>query len=79
MENFERIFYTVLINKLNVDQEELTPDKLFYDLGANSLDMVELIIELERAFSITIPDEDAEKIISIGDAELYLKSKHNIH
>ncbi|HNT79571.1 MAG TPA: acyl carrier protein [Bacteroidia bacterium] len=79
MENFERIFYTVLINKLNVDQEELTPDKLFYDLGANSLDMVELIIELERAFSITIPDEDAEKIISIGDAELYLKSKLNIH
>lgn len=78
MENFKETFYTILIDKLKVNQDELTPEKLFYDLGANSLDMVELIIELEKAFGITISDEDAEKIITVSDAESYLKSKLNI-
>ena len=78
MENFKKTFYTILTDKLKVNQEELTPEKLFYDLGANSLDMVELIIDFEKAFGITIPDEDAENIMTVNDAENYLKSKLNI-
>lgn len=78
MENFKNTFYAILTDKLDVNQEELSPDKLFYDLGANSLDMVELIIEFEKAFDITIPDEDAEKIVAVNDAQNYLKSKLNI-
>jgi acyl carrier protein len=78
MKNFKEKFYVILIDKLKVNQDELTPEKLFYDLGANSLDMVELIIDFEKAFDITIPDEDAEKIMTINDAENYLKSKLNI-
>lgn len=78
MENFKKTFYAILINKLKVNQYELTPEKLFYDLGLNSLDMVELIIEFEKAYRINIPDEVLEKIVSVGDAENYLKLRLNI-
>jgi acyl carrier protein len=74
MENFTETFYGILTDKLNVSREELTPEKLFYDLGADSLDMVELVIEFEKAFSINIPDDDADKIKTVGDAEQYLKT-----
>ena len=78
MENFKKTFYAILINKLKVNQYELTPEKLFYDLGLNSLDMVELIIEFEKAYRINIPDEVLENLVSVGDAENYLKLRLNI-
>ena len=74
MEDFKNKFYAILVDKLNVSHDELTPEKLFYDLGADSLDMVELIIEFEKAFSINIPDDDADTIKTVGDAEQYLKT-----
>ncbi|HEY4613296.1 MAG TPA: acyl carrier protein, partial [Bacteroidota bacterium] len=54
----------------------ITPQASFTnDLGADSLDTVELVMEFEKAFNIQIPDEDAEKISTVGDAISYLKSK----
>lgn len=75
MENFKETFYGVLTDKLDVSRDELTPEKLFYDLGADSLDMVELIMDFENTFGIIIPDEDIDKIITVGDAEKYLKAR----
>ncbi len=74
MENFKETFYAILTDKLDVNREALTPEKLFYDLGVDSLDMVELVIEFEKAFSINISDDDADKIKTVGDAEQYLKT-----
>lgn len=65
----------VIAEKLSVDKEEITLDKSFTaDLGADSLDTVELIIEFEKRFGVSIPDEDAEKIQTVGDAVEYIKS-----
>ncbi len=65
-----------ILEKLGVDEESVTPESSFTnDLGADSLDTVELIMEFEEAFGVTIPDEDAEKIATVGDAIAYLKSK----
>ncbi|TNE73149.1 acyl carrier protein [bacterium] len=66
----------VIVDKLGVDESEVTLEANFTnDLGADSLDTVELIMELEKAFGITIPDEDAENIATVGDAVNYVKSK----
>ncbi len=66
----------IVVNKLGVDEAQVTPEASFInDLGADSLDTVELVMEFEKAFSIQIPDEDAEKISTVGDAVTYLKSK----
>jgi acyl carrier protein len=66
----------IVVNKLGVDEGQVTPEASFInDLGADSLDTVELVMEFEKAFSIQIPDEDAEKISTVGDAINYLKSK----
>ena len=78
MENFKEKFNALLTDKLNISLEELKPEAAFFELGANSLDMVELIIDFERAFQITISDDEIEKIITIGDAEDYLKRKLGI-
>lgn len=78
MEDFKEKFNALLIDKLNVRVEELKPEATFIDLGADSLDMVELSIDFEKTFNITIPDDDIENIITIGDAEEYLRSKINI-
>ena len=76
MENFKARFETLLIEKLGVFQEDLQPDVRFVeDLEADSLDMVELIMDFESEFKLTIPDEDAEKIVTVGDAERYLRHK----
>jgi acyl carrier protein len=77
--NFTEKFNSLLIDKLNVNEEEIKSEAKFIDLGADSLDMVELIIDFEKIFFITIPDNDAEKIITIGDAEKYLKTRLNIN
>ncbi len=66
----------IIVNKLGVDQDQVTPEASFTnDLGADSLDTVELVMEFEKAFNIQIPDEDAEKIASVGDAVRYLQEK----
>ncbi len=68
----------IVINKLGVEESQVTTNASFTnDLGADSLDTVELVMEFEKAFGITIPDEDAEKIGTVGDAVNYLKSKAN--
>ena len=71
---FERV-KNVIVDQLSVDADEVTLEALFVDdLGADSLDVVELIMGLETEFDIEIPDEDAEKISTVGDAVEYIKS-----
>lgn len=67
----------IIVDKLGVSPEEVTETASFTnDLGADSLDTVELIMEFEKAFEITIPDEDAgEKIATVGDAVKYIEEK----
>jgi acyl carrier protein len=66
----------IIVSKLGVDAAQVTPEASFTnDLGADSLDTVELVMEFEKAFNIQIPDEDAEKIASVGDVINYLKTK----
>ncbi len=66
----------IIVNHLNISQEEVIPEASFVDdLGADSLDIVELVMAMEEEFGIEIPDEDAEKIQTIGDAIAYLKEK----
>ncbi len=66
----------IIIDKLGVDESQITPEASFTnDLGADSLDIVELVMGFESEFNISIPDEDAEKIATVGDAISYLKEK----
>jgi acyl carrier protein len=63
----------IIVDKLGVDESEVTPDASFTnDLGADSLDTVELIMEFEKEFNIAIPDDQAEKIGTVGDAINYI-------
>ena len=65
-----------IVEKLGVEESKVTSNASFInDLGADSLDTVELIMELENRFNIQIPDEDQEKIQTVGDAITYVKSK----
>ena len=65
----------IIVDKLGVDAAEVTPEASFTkDLGADSLDTVELIMEFEKAFDIQIPDEAAEKIVTVGDAIKYIEA-----
>ena len=71
---FERV-KNVIVDQLSVDADEVTLEASFVDdLGADSLDVVELIMGLETEFDIEIPDEDAEKFSTVGDAVEYIKS-----
>jgi acyl carrier protein len=64
----------IIIDKLGVEDAEVTPEASFAnDLGADSLDTVELIMEFEKEFNISIPDDSAEKIVTVGDAITYLE------
>ncbi len=66
--------YEIVAERMGVKREELRPETSFVnDLGADSLDQVELVMELEEKFELTIPDEDAEKIETIGDAIKYIE------
>jgi acyl carrier protein len=68
----------VVVDQLDVNEEEVTPTASFVeDLGADSLDQVELIMAFEEEFDIEIPDEDAEKISTVGDAVGYIDEKTN--
>jgi acyl carrier protein len=66
---------SIIVDKLGVDEKEVTPAASFTnDLGADSLDTVELIMEFEKEFNIAIPDEQAEKISTVGDAIAYIEA-----
>lgn len=73
MDEFAKV-QDVVVDQLGVDKEQVTLEASFVDdLGADSLDIVELIMGLETEFDIEIPDEDAEKISTVGDAVNYIK------
>ena len=64
----------IIVEQLNVSEEDVVPDASFVDdLGADSLDQVELIMAMEEEFDVSIPDEDAEKIATVKDAIEYIK------
>ena len=64
----------IIVDKLGVEESQVTPEASFTtDLGADSLDTVELIMEFEKEFNINIPDEKAETIATVGDATKYLE------
>ena len=66
----------IIIDELGVEADKVTPDASFVDdLGADSLDTVELVMAFEEEFGIDIPDEDAEQMRTVGDAVIYIK-KH---
>jgi acyl carrier protein len=66
----------IIVEQLGVDEAEVTPTASFVDdLGADSLDTVELVMAFEEAFNIEIPDEDAEKITSVKEANEYIEKK----
>lgn len=66
----------IIEKESGVERDKLTDDASFIeDLGADSLDIVELVMEFEKEFNIDIPDEDAEKLRTVGDAMAYLKEK----
>lgn len=74
--NVESKVKEIIVSKLGVEESQVTPAASFTnDLGADSLDTVELVMEFEKAFNLQIPDEDAEKIQSVGDAITYISSK----
>ena len=63
----------VIVDQLSVEEDDVTPEASFFDdLGADSLDIVELVMALEDSFGISIPDEDAESIKTVGDAVDYI-------
>ena len=74
MSDIEKRVKEIIVDKLTVDEAEVTPTAEFSkDLGADSLDTVELIMEFEKEFDITIPDAEAEKISTVGDAISYIE------
>jgi acyl carrier protein len=76
MADIEKKVKEIIVSKLGVDEAQITLEASFTnDLGADSLDTVELVMEFEKAFNVQIPDEDAEKISTVGDAVTYLKAK----
>lgn len=75
MSEIESKVRDIIVDKLGVDAAEVSAEKSFTgDLGADSLDTVELIMELEKEFGIAIPDDDAEKIATVGDAVSYIEA-----
>ena len=69
---------SIIVEQLGVDEEEVTPDASFVDdLGADSLDTVELVMELEEEFDINIPDDAAEKIQTVGQAIKFIEEAQN--
>lgn len=66
----------IIVEQLSVNPEQVTPEaKFIEDLGADSLDVVELVMAFEENFSIEVPDEDAEKLTSVGDVLKYIEEK----
>lgn len=73
-ENLQERLYVLVANQLGLEREELVPDaRILDDLGADSLDVVELVMALEESFDIVVPDEDVERLRTIGDVQQYLE------
>ena len=73
MSQIEEKVKAIIVDKLGVSENEVIPEASFTnDLGADSLDTVELIMEFEKEFNLSIPDEDAEKITTVGEAIDYI-------
>lgn len=74
----EELFASIkgmIVDQLNVDEDSITMESSFIDdLNADSLDMVELVMAMEQEFDVSIPDEVAEKVVTVGDAVEYIKS-----
>jgi acyl carrier protein len=74
--NIEEKVKDIIVEQLNVPAESVSPEASFIDdLGADSLDIVELVMTMEEEFDLEIPDEDAEKIKSVGDVIAYVQAK----
>lgn len=75
MSEIEKKVKDIIVEKLCVNEEEIKPEASFTnDLGADSLDTVELIMEFERVFNVSIPDDKAEKISTVADAIAYIEA-----
>jgi len=73
--NVEKRVKEIIVEQLGVNENEVTPEAKFVDdLGADSLDLVELVMALEEEYNMEISDEDAEKILTVGDAIEYIQS-----
>jgi len=76
MSEIENKVKAIIVDKLGVNEKEVKPEASFTnDLGADSLDTVELIMEFEKEFGINIPDDETEKISTVGDAIKYIEEK----
>lgn len=76
-ETFETV-KKIIVDRFGVDEDRVTSEMTFKeDLGADSLDIVELVMEMEDVFGTEISDEDAEKITTVGDAVSYIKEKNS--
>lgn len=76
MQDVQKKITAILIDKLGINESEITPDASFVkDLGIDSLDYAELVMEFEQTFDIKIPDDDAEKMQTIGQAVAYIQGK----
>jgi acyl carrier protein len=74
MDTFEKV-KSIIVERLSVEAKDVTKEASFIDdLGADSLDTVELVMALEEEFSLEIPDEEAEKIVTVGDAVKYIET-----
>lgn len=68
----------IIVEQLSVNAEQVTPEaKFIEDLGADSLDVVELVMAFEEQFGIEVPDEDAEKLQTVGDVNTYIKENQD--
>ena len=76
MSNVQDKVRSIIAEQLGVKPEQVTPQASFIDdLGADSLDTVELVMALEEEFGVEIPDEEAEKLVTVGDATKYIEEK----
>ncbi|ANZ44714.1 MULTISPECIES: acyl carrier protein [Cloacibacillus] len=76
MEEVQSKLKEIVMDRLNAEEDQIKPEASFVeDLGADSLDIVELIMGIEEEFDIEIPDEDAEKLTTVGEAMEYVKTK----
>ncbi len=76
LEEIQAKLKEIVMDRLNAEEEQIKPEASFVeDLGADSLDIVELIMGIEEEFDIEIPDEDAEKLTTVGEAMSYVKAK----
>lgn len=78
MDEIQQKVTAIITDKLGIPETEVTPDASFIrDLGIDSLDYAELVMEFEQRFDIRIPDDDAEKLVTISTAVEYIRSKVN--